>query len=42
MTVLSMLAVMLLPRQFQIAVVENVDETHLRKAIWLFPPTCSR
>ena len=37
MTLLSMLAVMLLPRQFQIAVVENVDESHLRKAIWLFP-----
>jgi hypothetical protein len=37
MTLLSMLAVMFLPRQFQIAVVENVDESHLRKAIWLFP-----
>lgn len=35
--VLSMLAVMLLPRQFQVAVVENVDEEHLKKAIWLFP-----
>ena len=34
---LSMLAIILLPRQFQIAVVENVDETHLDKAIWLFP-----
>ena len=33
----SMLAVMFLPRQFQVAVVENVDETHLNKAIWLFP-----
>jgi len=33
----SMLAVMFLPRQFQVAVVENVDEAHLNKAIWLFP-----
>ena len=33
----SMLAIMFLPRQFQIAVVENVDEAHLNKAIWLFP-----
>ena len=37
LTILSMLAIMLLPRQFQIAVVENVDERHLRTAIWLFP-----
>ncbi len=37
LTVLSMLAVILLPRQFQVAVVENVDERHLTKAIWLFP-----
>ena len=34
---LSMSAVLLLPRQFQVAVVENVDENHLRKAMWLFP-----
>lgn len=34
---LSMLAIVLLPRQFQIAVVENVNEKHLNKAIWLFP-----
>ncbi len=34
---LSMLAIILLPRQFQIAVIENVDEEHLKKAIWLFP-----
>ncbi len=33
----SMLAVMFLPRQFQVAVIENVDESHLNKAIWLFP-----
>ncbi|MDO9197550.1 sensor histidine kinase [Rhodoferax sp.] len=37
LTFLSMLSVMLLPRQFQIAVVENVNEQHLRKAVWLFP-----
>ena len=37
LTVLSMLAIILLPRQFQVAVVENVDERHLTKAIWLFP-----
>jgi Na+/proline symporter len=37
LTVLSMLAIMFLPRQFQITVVENVNENHLRKAIWLFP-----
>ncbi|MBT8342357.1 MAG: histidine kinase [Desulfatitalea sp.] len=34
---LSMLAIILLPRQFQMAVIENVDEGHLKKAIWLFP-----
>ncbi|MFZ5556884.1 MAG: ATP-binding protein [Pseudomonadota bacterium] len=37
LTVLSMLSIMLLPRQFQISVVENVNEKHLAKAIWLFP-----
>ena len=37
LTGLSMLAVLLLPRQFQIGVVENIDESHLRTAIWLFP-----
>ncbi|AMR26063.1 histidine kinase [Hymenobacter psoromatis] len=35
--VLSMSAVLLLPRQFQVAVVENTNEDHLRKAMWLFP-----
>jgi Na+/proline symporter/nitrogen-specific signal transduction histidine kinase len=35
--VLSMTAVMFLPRQFQVTVVENVNEEHLDKAIWLFP-----
>jgi Na+/proline symporter/signal transduction histidine kinase len=37
LTVLSMMAIMFLPRQFQVAVVENIDERHLNKAIWLFP-----
>ena len=32
-----MLAILFLPRQFQVAVVENVDEQHLNRAIWLFP-----
>ncbi|WP_324677821.1 sensor histidine kinase [Hymenobacter sp. GOD-10R] len=34
---LSVSAILLLPRQFQVAVVENVNEDHLRKAMWLFP-----
>jgi len=34
---LSMLSILFLPRQFQISVVENVNENHLWKAIWLFP-----
>jgi Na+/proline symporter/signal transduction histidine kinase len=34
---LSMSAIMFLPRQFQVAVVENVNEKHLNKAMWLFP-----
>jgi len=37
LTVLSMLAIMFLPRQFQVTVIENKDERHLNKAIWLFP-----
>lgn len=37
LTILSMLAILCLPRQFQLAVVENVDEQHLRRAMWLFP-----
>jgi Na+/proline symporter/signal transduction histidine kinase len=37
LTFVSMLSIMMLPRQFQISVVENVDENHLGKAIWLFP-----
>jgi Na+/proline symporter/signal transduction histidine kinase len=34
---LSMMAILFLPRQFQVAVVENVDEAHLKRAVWLFP-----
>jgi len=37
LTFLSLLSVLLLPRQFQIAVVANVDAAHLRRAIWLVP-----
>jgi signal transduction histidine kinase/Na+/proline symporter len=33
----SMLAVVFLPRQFQVTVVENVQEKHVKKATWLFP-----
>ena len=34
---LSMFAIFLLPRQFHTSIVENNKETHIRKAIWLFP-----
>lgn len=34
---LSLFAIFLLPRQFHTAVVENNRESHLKKAIWLFP-----
>ncbi|MCM2333556.1 MAG: histidine kinase, partial [Anaeromyxobacteraceae bacterium] len=37
LTFLSMLSILFLPRQFQISVVENVDERHIEKATWLFP-----
>ena len=37
LTCLSGLAILFLPRQFQVAVIENVNEDHLTKAIWLFP-----
>ncbi|GLZ36148.1 hypothetical protein Lesp02_83350 [Lentzea sp. NBRC 105346] len=37
LTVLSMCAIMFLPRQWQIAVVENVDEHHVKRAMWLTP-----
>lgn len=37
MNVLSIAAILCLPRQFQITVVENSDENHLRMASWAFP-----
>jgi Na+/proline symporter len=36
-TVLAMGAIILLPRQFHMAVVENTQEKHLLTAIWLLP-----
>lgn len=37
LTMLSMFSVLLLPRQFQMMVVECVDERHLKRASWVFP-----
>lgn len=37
MLILAFLAFLTLPRQFQVLVVENVDENHLIRASWLFP-----
>ncbi|MEQ1710766.1 MAG: sodium:solute symporter, partial [Hyphomicrobium sp.] len=37
LTILAMAAIVVLPRQFQVLVVENADERHLKKAVWLFP-----
>lgn len=37
LTLLSGLSVLLLPRQFQVMVVENVREKHLNRALWVFP-----
>jgi len=37
MSLLSMIAIMLLPRQFQVTVVENERERYLKKVTWLFP-----
>lgn len=34
---LSMGAIMLLPRQFHVMVIENSDERHIETAMWLFP-----
>jgi len=34
---LSFMAIFLLPRQFQVSVLENNREKHLKTAIWLFP-----
>ena len=36
-TLLSFAAIICLPRQFHVAVVENADESELKKAAWLFP-----
>jgi Na+/proline symporter/signal transduction histidine kinase len=36
-TVLSFFAIILLPRQFHVAVVENNNEGEIRRAAWLFP-----
>jgi Na+/proline symporter/signal transduction histidine kinase len=36
-TFISMMAIIFLPRQFQVTVIENVNEDHLKKAVWLFP-----
>ncbi|MCC7168641.1 MAG: histidine kinase [Rhodospirillales bacterium] len=37
LTLLSMLVILCLPRQFQVSVVECVDEVHIKRAMWLFP-----
>ncbi|MGV6873401.1 ATP-binding protein [Pseudochelatococcus sp. B33] len=37
MILLATLSVLLLPRQFQMMVVECVDERHLKRAAWVFP-----
>ncbi|MCB4770658.1 hybrid sensor histidine kinase/response regulator [Ancylobacter sp. Lp-2] len=37
MSVLSALAILMLPRQFHVAVVENTSEGEIRTAAWLFP-----
>ncbi len=37
LTMLSALSVIFLPRQFQVMVVENVAEHHLKRAAWVFP-----
>ena len=34
---LSFFAIFLLPRQFQVTVLENTRTKHLKKAVWLFP-----
>src|SRR5215469_14822118 len=37
MTLLSLFAIVLLPRQFHVTVVENHSESEIRRASWLFP-----
>src|SRR5260370_24823052 len=36
-TLLSLSAIILLPRQFHVTVVENKNESEIRRAAWLFP-----
>ena len=35
--VVSGIAIILLPRQFQVGIIENKDERHLKKAMWVMP-----
>ncbi|BAI81125.1 serine phosphatase [Deferribacter desulfuricans SSM1] len=37
MIIMSMFAVMFLPRQFHVAVIENLDSEHIDKGMYLFP-----
>ncbi len=37
LTLISFFAILFLPRQFHVMVVENSEEKHLKKAMWLFP-----
>lgn len=37
LNVLSLFAIVLLPRQWQVGVVENVDERHVKQAMWMTP-----
>ena len=37
LTLLSMVAVLLLPRQFHVAMVESTDTNHIKSAKWIFP-----
>ena len=37
MTLLSFVAILLLPRQFHVAVVENNNEAEIKRAAWLYP-----
>lgn len=37
LSLLSLFAVLLLPRQFHLAVVENTSEDHIGRAAWIFP-----
>lgn len=37
LTLISFFAILFLPRQFHVMVVENSSESHIKKAMWLFP-----